>query len=52
VKDAEQLLNILIQLNEELLTTGKIAHTPSAIEEYSRKNQAKKLADFIKTNLA
>jgi hypothetical protein len=52
VKDAEQLLNILIQLNEELLTTGKIAHTPTAIEEYSRKNQVKKLADFIKTNLA
>lgn len=51
VKDADQLLNVLIQLNEELLTTGKIAHTPLAIEEYSRKNQAKKLADFIKTNL-
>lgn len=52
VRDAEQLLKILIQLNEELLTTGKIAHSPSAIEEYSRKNQAKKLADFIKTDLA
>lgn len=52
VKDADQLLNVLIQLNEELLKTGEIAHTPSAIEEYSRKNQAKKLADFIKSNLA
>ena len=49
VKNAAELLQQLIDLNNELVTTGTIKHETTDIAAYSRKNQTEKLAQFIKS---
>jgi hypothetical protein len=49
VKNAAELLQLLIDLNNELTTTGTIKHETTDIAAYSRKYQAERLAQFIKS---
>lgn len=51
VKNADELLLLLIDLNNELVSTGNIKHTTTNIAEYSRKHQTERLAVFIKSLL-
>lgn len=49
VKNATELLQLLIDLNNELVTTGTIKHETIYIADYSRKYQTERLAQFIKS---
>ena len=49
VKNAAELLQLLIDLNNELTTTGTIKHETTDIAAYSRKYQAERFAQFIKS---
>lgn len=49
VKNAAELHQLLFDLNTELVTTGTIKHETTDIAAYSRKYQAERFAQFIKS---
>ena len=51
VKNKEHLLEVLNDLYKEFAETGQIACQSKNIDEYSRRNQTKKLAELIKNNI-